>query len=135
METGLVVIASGTIEDIVAHARAEAPRECCGLLIGTRDRVERAFRTRNALYSRTRYQVEAADHFEALRTARSAGFSVVGAYHSHPTSPPEPSPRDVDEAAYDDFIHVIVGLAPPASPEVRAYRYVSGNFSRVTLVP
>ena len=55
----------------------------------------------------------------------AAARSIVGAYHSHPLSPAEPSASDVAEASYPDFVHLIVSLLPPA-PEVRAYRIARG---------
>ncbi len=129
-----VIFRSGAIADAVAHAQAEAPRECCGLLLGTPGRVERAFRARNALHSRTRYLVNPADHFEALRSARADGLEVVGAYHSHPASPPTPSPRDHAEASYPGFVYLIVGNVAAGSPDVRAFSFESGNFQPLDIV-
>jgi len=120
-------------EAIVSHAREEAPRECCGLLLGAGRQVVRAVRTRNALDSTTRFLVDAADHFAVLREARASGLSIIGAYHSHPTSPPVPSGRDLEEAAYD-FVYLIVGLASPAAPDVRAFDLKERNFRPLRLV-
>ncbi len=129
-----VRVEPGVLEDLVAHALEDAPRECCGLLIGTPDRIVRSFRARNTLASPTRYQIEPVHHFEAIRLARAEGLSVVGAYHSHPGSPPDPSPRDLEEAFYTDFVYLIVGLASPSGREVRGFRLADGNFTRVELV-
>ena len=73
------------LDKIVAHAVADLPNECCGLLIGTAEIIEDAARARNTKRSRTRFQVEPADHFAAIRRARAAGFEIIGAYHSHPS--------------------------------------------------
>jgi proteasome lid subunit RPN8/RPN11 len=40
-------IPSQVLADIVAHAVAEAPRECCGLLVGAGDSVDESVRTPN----------------------------------------------------------------------------------------
>jgi proteasome lid subunit RPN8/RPN11 len=130
-----VHVSPAVINELVAHAVESAPLECCGLLIGTATQIVQASRARNTLASRTRYQIEPADHFEAIRVARAGGLSVVGAYHSHPASAPEPSARDRREASYTDFVYVIIGLASPSGPEVRAFRFGDGNFTPVTLVP
>ena len=50
------------LDRIVAHAVADLPNECCGLLIGNAEIVEDAARARNMKRSRTRFQVEPADH-------------------------------------------------------------------------
>ena len=72
-------IRQDVLTKIVAHAVEDVPNECCGLLIGTADMVEDASRARNTKRSRTKFQVEPADHFAAIRRARAAGFEIVGA--------------------------------------------------------
>lgn len=129
-----VVIRAAVLDELVAHARAEAPLECCGLLIGTHGRITAAHRARNLLRSPSRYQIDPRDHFAALRASRGAGSSVVGAYHSHPRSSPEPSPTDLAEADAPDFVHLIVGLAPAGSQTIRAYLLSPGAFTPLRLV-
>ncbi|HYT69470.1 MAG TPA: M67 family metallopeptidase [Vicinamibacterales bacterium] len=118
---------------IVAHAVEDLPNECCGLLIGTVDMVEDASRARNVKRSRTKFQVEPADHFAAIRRARAAGFEIIGAYHSHPSGPSGPS--DIDRLRLTDpsMFHVIVSLAH-GTRTVRAFRLMDGNFSPLELV-
>ena len=89
----------------------ERPNECCGLLIGTADIVEDAVRARNVRRSPTRFQVEPADHFAAIRRARAAGCEVIGAYHSHPNGPSGPSETDRVRLTDPSMFHVIVSLA------------------------
>lgn len=122
------------LDQIVAHAVEELPNECCGLLIGTPDMVEDAARARNAKRSRTRFQVEPADHFAAIRRARAAGFEIVGAYHSHPSGPSGPSDTDRARLTDPSMFHVIVSLAH-GTRTVRAFRLSDGNFSPLELVP
>jgi len=81
----------------------------------------------------TRFLIDPADHFAALRTARERGLDVVGFYHSHPASPPEPSARDVAEFSYPDHLYAIVGLQTEP-PEIRLFRFDAGNFRAVALV-
>ena len=122
-----ITIASGVVSDMLAHARAEAPRECCGLLVGIDEVVVRSVRARNLAASATRYLVDPLDHFAAIRSARADGLEVVGAYHSHPSSAPVPSATDIAEAGSgSDFLHVIVSLV---NDEVRAYRMDPGSLN------
>ena len=130
-----VRIAQSVIHEMLAHARAAAPNECCGLLIGDRRRVERSARATNLQASPTRYLIDPADHFAAIREARSAGRRVVGAYHSHPAGMPVPSQADVAEASGGpDFLYVIVSLAGRPDGEVRGYRVNNGVVAAVELV-
>lgn len=120
-------IPAAVIEEIFAHARDEAPNECCGLLVGHRRAIESAVRARNLDASPSRYLIDPKDHFAAMRTARSKGLHVVGAYHSHPASAPTPSPSDVAEAAWgSDFVYVIVS---PATKELQAYFLKNGEIN------
>jgi proteasome lid subunit RPN8/RPN11 len=122
-----VVISAPVVSEMLAHAREEAPRECCGLLIGCDGTVERARRARNIDEAPTRrYLIDPVDHFEAIRAARAERKEVMGAYHSHPSGAAIPSATDLAEAnSGSDFLYVIVS---PESEEVRAYRCERGRF-------
>jgi proteasome lid subunit RPN8/RPN11 len=132
-----IEITRALLDDLVAHAREEAPHECCGVLVGDGGRVVRAVRARNALESPTRYQIHPEDHFAALRLARAEALEVVGFYHSHPRSAPEPSETDRAEAAYPGCCYLIVFPGgSDRSAEVRAFTLGNkGNFLPAVLVP
>jgi proteasome lid subunit RPN8/RPN11 len=129
-----VKIRQAALDRIVAHAVEDLPNECCGLLIGTKDIVEDVARARNTKRSKTRFQVEPADHFAAIRRARAGGFEIVGAYHSHPSGPSGPSDTDRARLTDPSMFHVIVSLAH-GTRTVRAFRLNDGNFSPLELVP
>jgi proteasome lid subunit RPN8/RPN11 len=122
------------IEEMVAHARLEAPIECCGLLVGAGELIEECHRAVNVRSSAVTYQVDPQDHFAVIRRARAAGRSVIGAYHSHPASAAIPSDTDVREAYDSGLVYVIVSLAD-SRPDVRAYRISEGRAQHVPLVP
>lgn len=127
-------IRRSALDDVIAHARAEVPNECCGLLLGDRESIDRVMRARNVRQSPTQYEVDPADHFAAIRLARATGQLVLGAYHSHPRGPLRPSSTDAAELNDPTLIHLIVSLAtePPAAA---AFRWDAGNFASVDLVP
>jgi proteasome lid subunit RPN8/RPN11 len=130
-----VQISRAVVADMLSHARQEAPRECCGLLIGRGDVVNRSVRTTNRDEQPTRYLIDVAEHFAAIHTARSEGQDVIGAYHSHPSGGAVPSPTDLSEAnSGSEFLYVIVALA---GEDVRAYRIEAGVFTAcpLTLTP
>ena len=126
-----IEVPGAVLDALIAQAIAGVPLEQCGLLIGDGDRVVRAHPAGNADRSPTRYTIEPADHFAALRTARADGLAVIGAWHSHPAGPPVPSATDLAEGN-PGFLYLIVGLAP--SPAVRAWQLVGGNFAPRHLV-
>src|SRR5688572_4379682 len=104
------------LEEVIEHARQARPNECCGLLAGDIENgvavVTRRFTIANDLASPTGYLTNAADLFAAFRTMRRKGAEVLAIYHSHPTSEPVPSRRDVEQNTYgESVVHLIVGLA------------------------
>jgi proteasome lid subunit RPN8/RPN11 len=128
-----VIIAPVVLARVVAHARETAPRECCGLLLGAAAHIVDVVPTRNIADDPGRFEIDPADHIAGRRDARRRGLEVVGFYHSHPHSAPEPSARDLAEASYPDHLYLIVGLGVEP-PESRLFRLVEGNFREVVLV-
>jgi proteasome lid subunit RPN8/RPN11 len=119
------------VDDVVRHAQADRPDECCGILIGTRDLVEDARPAHNiAERPNARFVIDPADHFNAQREARRRGIDVVGFYHSHPRSAAVPSDIDRAEASYPDHLYLIVGLADNRA-DVRLFRFLDGIFHEV----
>jgi [CysO sulfur-carrier protein]-S-L-cysteine hydrolase len=125
-------IRRAVLDAIVAHAIADAPLECCGLLIGSAELIDDSYPVKNVRVSPVAFEVDSAGHFAAIRKARQSNRSVVGAYHSHPTSAPVPSETDVREANDSTFVHVIISLAAN-EPEVRAYRIATDEVLTVEL--
>ena len=125
------------LESIVAHARRERPRECCGLLIGTDEEVLEAVAATNVAADPLRhYEVSPADHFAQIRRCRESAterpVSVVGGYHSHPRTAPEPSATDL-ELAFEGFLYLIAGPASEDTVDVRAYQLKAGRLERIDL--
>jgi proteasome lid subunit RPN8/RPN11 len=119
---------------LIAHAREEFPRECCGILLGRGDEIVEARRARNVASSpATRFVIDAKDHIDARRDGRARGLEILGFYHSHPHGAAVPSATDVAEAAYPGSVYAIIGLAADA-PEVRVFEFADGNFHERPLV-
>ncbi len=112
---------------IAAHATAASPEEACGVLIGFRNADEHhvagAVPLANACEaSRLRaFSLEPAALAELLFSARRCGEEIVGFYHSHPDSPPEPSTADL-AAAWCDHSYLIVGIAFQRGWTARSWR-------------
>ena len=121
------------VDEVAAHARETLPAECCGVLLGTDSEVVEAVRARNLAEDPSRYRLDPEAHFNARRAARQRGLDVVGFYHSHPHSEPEPSLTDLSEAAYPGHLYLIVRpLAEGA--KVRVFRFEEGRFLELGFV-
>jgi proteasome lid subunit RPN8/RPN11 len=119
---------------IIAHARRERPRECCGLLVGRGHRVSFAVAATNVATGETRFRLDDREHLTLRRVLRAfrPPLAIVGVYHSHPKGDARPSETDVAEAAYPSWLHVIVGLKT-TRPVIGAFRLRNGRVRRVTL--
>ena len=126
-------IARDLLDEVIAHARAEAPNECCGM-IAARDGVATAVhRTRNIHASPLRYEMDPTEQLRVLSAIEDAGLDLGAIYHSHTRSEPVPSPTDVNLAKFwPEPLYVIVGLAD-SEPDVRAWRIVDGAYSEADL--
>lgn len=117
---------------ILDHARADAPREACGLLIGRGGAVESVVPARNAAEDATRFfRLDERDLVRVVFDAKRRGLELIGFYHSHPEGAPMPSPTDIAHSYYPDAIHVIAGLR--SDPPLAAWRLRYGEAERVTL--
>jgi [CysO sulfur-carrier protein]-S-L-cysteine hydrolase len=108
-----LIIKRSQIEKILAHARAESPKECCGLVGGANDgRAQTLYRLRNvASDPLIAYETAPEELFAAQRSMRERGEQLLAIYHSHPQSTdPAPSKTDVRLAYYPAAVYLIIGL-------------------------
>lgn len=124
------------LDEIVAHARADLPNECCGM-VGGRDGVATTvYPTRNAFESPLRFDVHPQDLFRVTeREIPDAGEELVAIYHSHPASDAYPSQTDINLAeGWPDPIWLICSLEEQGNPVVRGFRIRDGSAEEVELV-
>ncbi|MDL2336166.1 MAG: M67 family metallopeptidase [Chloroflexota bacterium] len=113
-------------DQIVAAARAALPNEAVGLLVGA-GAPERYIATRNASASPYRYSIDPAEQLAAWTELEARGESVLAIVHSHVRSGAEPSATDVELAYFPESLYLIVSLADPAQPDIRAWSIVRGT--------
>jgi proteasome lid subunit RPN8/RPN11 len=116
---------NGLRTQLIAWARAAAPDEACGLLLGRRREervdVEHVRRARNVAAEVHRaFEVHPEDHLAFSLEAERLGLDVVGAWHSHPRGAATLSPADLAAAA-PGWAQVVVALAASDTPELRAW--------------
>ena len=121
------------IDEMIAHAREDAPNECCGILGGKDGRVLQLHRAKNAEQSPYRYSVDSRDLFRIHRDCEARGWEFVGIYHSHTFSEAYPSATDVRLGFWPEALYFLVSLRDTESPDVRAYRIVDGQVTEEEL--
>jgi proteasome lid subunit RPN8/RPN11 len=86
----VVVVPEPVREELRAHAREEAPNECCGLIVFRDGVAERYIRGRNLLESPYRYELEIDPEIWFLE---DDGYELA-VFHSHPETEAKPSRTD-----------------------------------------
>lgn len=119
-------ISAWQLQEVLDHALAEAPRECCGVLLGCLDGervvVDEVLAAANrAVDPRHGYEIEPTALVAAQRRARRHGRRVVGYYHSHPGGPTTPSERD-RIAAWSETSYLIVSTSDSDTDRPRSWR-------------
>ena len=118
-------VTSGVMATLRVQAANAAPLECCGLLLGSGERIELAQPARNiADDPAIRFEIDPMSLLKAHKEARNGGPQVLGYYHSHPVGHPLPSAVDCDHASGDGRIWAII-----AGEEVTFWRDEAEGFS------
>lgn len=113
---------------LLAHARAEAPNEACGL-IAFRDSVaERYLPGSNRLRSPHRFELEPKDPRDFFLEDEGYDLAV---FHSHPETEPRPSRTDIENIGlWEGRPYLILGLA---SGELAGWRIQDGRVEPLPL--
>ena len=136
-----MVLPAQVHDQIVAIARAALPFEACGYVVGDvagTDRIVVAgvHPIENALRSPVAFALDGQSMIDTEARIVDLDQEIVGVFHSHPTSAPVPSRRDLDDAArYDPvghYLHVIVSMQGFA-PRVRAWTYAGEVANELTI--
>jgi [CysO sulfur-carrier protein]-S-L-cysteine hydrolase len=120
------------IDELIAHAREEAPNECCGMIGAVDGRATTIYRASNAEGSPLRYNLDPADQFRIMTAMEDREEELAAIYHSHTKSPAYPSQTDINLAAYPDALYVIVSLKEGEEP-IRAFEIRDGEVKEVEL--
>jgi [CysO sulfur-carrier protein]-S-L-cysteine hydrolase len=135
-----LLISRALLDELIAHARDEAPNECCGVVAvggSTPDGGSRAtevLRTVNVAASPLRFEVDGKELLATMDQIERGGGELGAIYHSHTRSAPYPSQTDINFAVnWPGVEWIIVGLAGGEQPEVRSYLIESGQVREVGL--
>ncbi len=120
-------------DDIVDHARAEAPNECCGMIASVDGRAVAVHRVRNSAASPLRYEMDGMEQYRVQTAIEDAGQQLGAIYHSHTRSDPYPSQTDINLAFYPESLYVIVGVKG-SEPDVRAWTILDGQVGEAELI-
>ncbi|SMQ62485.1 Proteasome lid subunit RPN8/RPN11, contains Jab1/MPN metalloenzyme (JAMM) motif [Altererythrobacter xiamenensis] len=119
-----IEVTRDVIEALRAEARAAHPRECCGIMLGTAERVDALAPAANVHPAPDRhFEIDPQALIDAHRAARKGGPEVIGYYHSHPVGEAVPSSTDRAMASGDGRIWAII-----AGEDVKFWRDMPDGF-------
>ncbi len=112
-------------ELIQAELESSKPCEACGVLIGTINGstalVEKALPVTNVKRTRTSFELDPKQFYDAWNSAEKNGKEIVGVYHTHPVSSAVPSLWDRETMQNVPGVWLIAG-----ADGMRAYVWEDG---------
>jgi proteasome lid subunit RPN8/RPN11 len=124
-------IARSLLDQIVDHARRDAPDECCGLVGAVDGTASSVHETTNTVRSPLRFEMDGMELYRAIEAIEETGAELGAVYHSHTRSAPYPSQTDINFSVnWPGLEWLIVGLAGD-EPEIRSYTIDEGQVREV----
>ena len=112
-----IVLPENIKNNIYKHVKKEYPKECCGILIGLRNKefliCKKSINTKNI--ASNPYQFFEIDNQELIniqKKYRKNNLSIIGHFHSHPNSilASKPSKKDIDSIFDKNLCWLIIGM-------------------------
>ncbi|MEC9287221.1 MAG: M67 family metallopeptidase [Chloroflexota bacterium] len=127
----MVKINQEFVDEMVAHAKADLPTECCGILAGPNDKVMKTYRMSNVEASPYRFSMDPGELGRVDSEAGDNDWELLAIYHSHTGSEAYPSDTDVRIAGgtaglWPDVRYVLVSLMDMDNPTVRIFQITDG---------
>jgi proteasome lid subunit RPN8/RPN11 len=132
-----VRISRALLDEVIAHARAEAPNECCGMIAARDGEAVAVHRATNTAASPLRYIMDPGEQYRIQDAIESGGLELGAIYHSHTRSDPIPSQTDINLAtlpgtdlpSFPGTLYVIVGVKGDAD-DVRVWEIANGGYEQ-----
>jgi [CysO sulfur-carrier protein]-S-L-cysteine hydrolase len=128
-------ISQELVDQLIEHARGELPNECCGMIEGVDGVATVVHRITNEAASPLRFEMESQERYNAWKAIESAGNEFLSIYHSHTKTEAFPSQTDLNQAInWPEQIYIIISLADPEQPDVKAFWLKDGKIAEAELV-
>lgn len=116
-------ISQQMIDEMIAHAQADLPNECCGMIGGADGVAKTLYKARNEFATPYSYKIDSDDQYRITeKEMRERGEDLLAIYHSHTRSAAHPSQTDLNEAAnWPEPVYLIVSLENRDAPVVKGF--------------
>ena len=134
----MIKLNKADFEKILAHARAEAPVEACGLIAGRIEDgnklIDKVYILTNVDHAEEHFTLDPKEQLAAVKDMRANGLVPLGNWHSHPVSPSRPSQEDT-RLAYDSRAsYLILSLMDENAPVLNSFHIEGDDAQKEELV-
>jgi len=133
-----LLISRSNLKQVETDARARAPIEACGILIGRRwgndfEALD-AIAASNLANSPTRFEIDPEELYRMMKGAEARGLEIIGFYHSHLGYGAGPSAVDLEHMKFlSDLVWLICDI-PAGGAEFKAFSMYDGKLVELELV-
>jgi proteasome lid subunit RPN8/RPN11 len=124
------------ITNQLLHLAQISPQsEVCGLIGSKNGLPTHCYPIKNsAEQPQQRFLLDAGQQISAMAKMRELGEDLFAIYHSHPTSPAQPSTHDLEQAAYPDALYLIISLNTKGILEMRGFKIQKKTALEIPLI-
>ncbi len=122
-----LLIDGKVVKRLVTEGREALPNEYSALLAGHGSHISHHWPAPRIGNEPHRFAWSGPALMEGLRFFHQAGLAWLGVIHTHPSTPPLPSPIDCDGWHYPSLSYWILSFAG-REPELAVYQMVDGRF-------
>jgi proteasome lid subunit RPN8/RPN11 len=120
----MLILPREHFDRMVAHAVQGLPYEACGLFAGEADGDEKTVKAvyclANTDKSAEHFSMAPEEQFKAIADIRKKGYTLLGNFHSHPSTPARPSEEDIRLAFDPSLSYIIISLKDP-DPTLKSF--------------
>ena len=116
------------INQLLHLAQLSPNTEVCGLVAANADGVPiSCYPVSNCAENpQKRFSLDPSQQIAAMKQMRDKQETLFAIFHSHPDSPAEPSPTDIEQASYPEVLHLIISLNTKGVLEMRGFKIANG---------
>ena len=134
----MIKLNKADFEKILAHAKAEAPIEACGLIAGRIEDgnklIDKVYILTNVDHAEEHFTLDPKEQLAAVKDMRANGLVPLGNWHSHPVSPSRPTQED-KRLAYDSRAsYLILSLMDENAPVLNSFHIEGDDAQKEELV-
>lgn len=124
------------VDELIRLVQASPQEEICGLMSRDRHGFWKCYPVPNRAADRKHcFTLDAKTQIDAMRTMRHHGEELAAIYHSHPNSPPFPSPADIAQHEYPGVLYLIISLSARGKPTLRGFHIHEQTVEEIAIDP